>query len=154
MPKPLGFFIPLSSSYWIRSIRVSIHCCFCSRAVDRNSTHAAAARHQRSPRADASEDPVHLRMKPSPSKGSKAGAGKKRSRSEAEGSAQVSSSRPNPTKEWKKSKMKTEYLLALVNSGFCGRKRWICGAPPRATRTPWSRTPMRFPCSPGSWSAD
>jgi hypothetical protein len=62
-------------------------------------------------------------MKPSPSKGSNAGARKKRSCSEAEGSAQVSSpptSPPhlNPTKEWKKSKMKTEDLLALVNSGF------------------------------------
>jgi hypothetical protein len=62
-------------------------------------------------------------MKPSPSKSSKAGARKKRSHSEAEGSAQVSSPptsplRPNPTKEWKKSKMKTEDLLALVNSGF------------------------------------
>jgi hypothetical protein len=66
-------------------------------------------------------------MKPSPSKGSKAGAGKKRSRSEAEGSAQVTSPpmsppRPNPNKEWKKSKMKTEDLLALVNSGFLQKK--------------------------------
>jgi hypothetical protein len=61
-------------------------------------------------------------MKSSPSKGSKAGAGKKRSRSEAEGSAQGSSPTspppPSPAKEWKKSKMKTEDLLALVNSGF------------------------------------
>jgi hypothetical protein len=66
-------------------------------------------------------------MKTSPSKGLKVGAGKKRSRSEAEGSAQVSSpptspSRPNPNKEWKKSKMKTEDLLALVNSGFLREK--------------------------------
>jgi hypothetical protein len=66
-------------------------------------------------------------MKASPSKGSNARAGKKRSRSEAEGSAQVSSPptsppRPNPTKEWKKSKMKTEDLLALVNSGFLWEK--------------------------------
>jgi hypothetical protein len=66
-------------------------------------------------------------MKLSPSKGSKAGAGKKRSRSEAEGSAQVSSPptsppRPNLAKEWKKSKMKTEDLLALVNSGFLREK--------------------------------
>jgi hypothetical protein len=62
-------------------------------------------------------------MKPSPSKGSKAGAEKKRSRNEAEGSAQgslppTSPLRPNLAKEWKKSKMKTEDLLALVNSGF------------------------------------
>jgi hypothetical protein len=66
-------------------------------------------------------------MKSSPSKGSKVGAGKKRSRSEAEGSAQGSSlptspARPNPNKEWKKSKMKTEDLLALVNSGFLRKK--------------------------------
>jgi hypothetical protein len=66
-------------------------------------------------------------MKLSPSKGSKAGAGKKRSRSRAEGSAQVSSlptspTRPNPNKEWKKCKMKTEDLLALVNSGFLWEK--------------------------------
>jgi hypothetical protein len=62
-------------------------------------------------------------MKSSPSKGSKAGGGKKRSRSESEGSAQESSPptsppHPNPAKEWKKSKLKTEDLLALVNSGF------------------------------------
>jgi hypothetical protein len=66
-------------------------------------------------------------MKPSPSKGSKAGAGKKRSRSEAEGSAQRSSPptsppRPNPNEEWKKSKMKNEDLLALVNSRFLWEK--------------------------------
>jgi hypothetical protein len=66
-------------------------------------------------------------MKPSPSKGAKAGAGKKRSRNEAEGSAQeltppTSPPRPNPTKEWKKSKMKTEDLLALVNSRFLQEK--------------------------------
>jgi hypothetical protein len=66
-------------------------------------------------------------MKQSPSKGSKAGAGKKRPRSEAERSSQGSfpptfPPRPNPAKEWKKSKMKTEDLLALVNSGFLREK--------------------------------
>jgi hypothetical protein len=66
-------------------------------------------------------------MKPSPSKGSKAGTEKKRSRSEAEGFAQGSSPStsppcPNPAKEWKKSKMKKEDLLALVNSGFLREK--------------------------------
>jgi hypothetical protein len=66
-------------------------------------------------------------MKPSPSKSSKTGAGKKRSRSEADESTQVSSPptsppHPNPAKEWKKSKMKTEDLLALVNSGFMREK--------------------------------
>jgi hypothetical protein len=68
-------------------------------------------------------------MKSSSSKGAKAaaGAGKKRSHNEAEGSAQGSSpptsaARPNPNKEWKKSKMKTEDLLALVNGGFLREK--------------------------------
>jgi hypothetical protein len=66
-------------------------------------------------------------MKPSPSKSSKAGAGKERSRSEAEESAQglsppTSPVCPNPNKEWKKWKMKTEELLALVNSGFLREK--------------------------------
>jgi hypothetical protein len=66
-------------------------------------------------------------MKTSLSKGSKAGAGKKRSRSEAERSSQGSSPptsprRPNPAKEWKKSKMKTEDLMALVNNGFLWEK--------------------------------
>jgi hypothetical protein len=68
-------------------------------------------------------------MKSSPSKGAKtsAGAGKKRSRNEAEGSAQgstppTSPPRPNLNKEWKKSKAKTEDLLALVNSRFLREK--------------------------------
>jgi hypothetical protein len=66
-------------------------------------------------------------MKPSPSKGSKASGGKKRSRSDSEGSAQESSPptsppHPNPAKEWKKSKLKTEDLLPLVNSGFLREK--------------------------------
>jgi hypothetical protein len=68
-------------------------------------------------------------MKSSPSKGAKigAGAGKKRSRNEAEGSAQgstppTSPPRPNPNKEWKKSKVKTEDLLVLVNNGFLREK--------------------------------
>jgi hypothetical protein len=68
-------------------------------------------------------------MKSSPTKSMKtgAGAGKKRSRSEAEGFARDSSPptsppRPNPNKEWKKSKAKTEDLLALVNIGFLREK--------------------------------
>jgi hypothetical protein len=53
--------------------------------------------------------------------------GKKRSREEAAGSAggstpPVSPLRPNPNKEWKKSKAKTEDLLALLNSGFLWEK--------------------------------
>jgi hypothetical protein len=53
----------------------------------------------------------------------KTAARKKRSREEAVGSAggstpPVSPPLPNPNKEWKKSKAKTEDLLALLNSGF------------------------------------
>jgi hypothetical protein len=66
-------------------------------------------------------------MKPSPSKSLKTTGGKKRSREEAAGSAAgsmspVSPPRPNPNKEWKKSKAKTEDLLALLNSGFLREK--------------------------------
>jgi hypothetical protein len=62
-------------------------------------------------------------MKPSPSKSLKTASGKKRSREEAAGSAAgssppVSPPCPNPNQEWKKSKVKTEDLLALLNSGF------------------------------------
>jgi hypothetical protein len=51
----------------------------------------------------------------------------RRARDEAAGSARDSSPptsppRPNPNKEWKKSKAKTEDLLALVNSGFLREK--------------------------------
>jgi hypothetical protein len=75
-------------------------------------------------------------MKSSPSKTMKSGAGNKRSCSEAERSARDSSPptsppRPNPNKEWKKSKAKTEDLLVLVNSGFLREKemdRWRTAA--------------------------
>jgi hypothetical protein len=67
------------------------------------------------------------RMKPSLSKISKAAGGKKRTREEAAGSAAgtsppVSPPRPDPNREWKKSKAKTKYLLALLNSGFLREK--------------------------------
>ncbi len=66
-------------------------------------------------------------MKPSPSKTAKAAGGKKRSRDEAAGSAagtspSMSPPRPDPNREWKKSKAKTENLLALLNSGFIREK--------------------------------
>jgi hypothetical protein len=65
-------------------------------------------------------------MKASPSKSSKTGAGKKRARSEAEGSSPESSPpyspHPNPAKEWKKAKLKTEDLLAMVNIEFLREK--------------------------------
>jgi hypothetical protein len=56
-------------------------------------------------------------MKPSPSKTTKATDGKKRGRDEAAGSAAgaaplMSPPRPDPNREWKKSKVKTEDLLA------------------------------------------
>jgi hypothetical protein len=65
-------------------------------------------------------------MKPSPSKSTKT-AGKKRGHEEtavaAAGAAPpMSPPRPDPSREWKKSKMKTEDLLALLNSGFIREK--------------------------------
>jgi hypothetical protein len=62
-------------------------------------------------------------MKPSPSKTTEAAGGKKRSREEAARSAPgksppVSPPRLDPNREWKKSKAKTEDLLALLDSGF------------------------------------
>jgi hypothetical protein len=66
-------------------------------------------------------------MKPSPSKTWKAASGKKRTREEDAGSAAgtsppVSPPWPDPNGEWKKSKAKTEDLLALLNSGFLREK--------------------------------
>jgi hypothetical protein len=66
-------------------------------------------------------------MKPSPSKSMKTAGRKKRCREEAAGSTggstpPVSPPRPNPNKEWRKSKAKTEDLLALLNSGFLREK--------------------------------
>jgi hypothetical protein len=65
-------------------------------------------------------------MKPSPSKTAKT-AGKKRGYDEAAGAAAgaappISPPRLDPSREWKKSKMKTEDLLALLNSGFIREK--------------------------------
>jgi hypothetical protein len=66
-------------------------------------------------------------MKPSRSKSVKTTGGKKRGREEAARSAAgtslpVSPPRPDPNREWKKSKAKTEDLLALLNSGFIREK--------------------------------
>jgi hypothetical protein len=66
-------------------------------------------------------------MKASPAKSKKTGASKKRSRDEARDvdqslSSSPSSPRPNPAKEWKKAKLKTEDFLALVNNGFLCEK--------------------------------
>jgi hypothetical protein len=69
---------------------------------------------------------VTRRMKASLSKSMKTSAGKKRTRREAEDAAQESSPpstpRPNPAKEWKKAKLNSEDLLALVKSGFLRKK--------------------------------
>jgi hypothetical protein len=66
------------------------------------------------------------RMKPSPSKLLKA-AGKKRGREEAAAVATgvappISPPQADPSREWKKSKVKTEDLLALLNSGLIREK--------------------------------
>jgi hypothetical protein len=65
-------------------------------------------------------------MKSSPAKSMKTDATKKRTSNEAEDASQESSMpstpRPNPAKEWKKAKLKTEDLLALVNNGFLREK--------------------------------
>jgi hypothetical protein len=84
-------------------------------------------------------------MKPSPSKTTKAAGGKKTAREEAAGSAArtslpVSSPRPDPNREWKKSKAKTEDLLALLNSGFLREKEV---EPPPGIRTPWRKIRTR-----------
>jgi hypothetical protein len=65
-------------------------------------------------------------MKPSPSKTTKT-AGKKRGRDEAAVAAAgatppMSPPRPDPSREWKKSKMKTKDFLALLNSRFIREK--------------------------------
>jgi hypothetical protein len=90
-------------------------------------------------------------MKPSPSKTMKTAAGgKKRSREEATESAAgtsppVSPPRPNPNQEWKKSKAKTEDLLALLNSGFLREKEvdmwWAAAGDPY----PMEKNPDEIP---------
>jgi hypothetical protein len=88
-------------------------------------------------------------MKVSPSKSSKTSGGKKRSCGEAEGSAQESlppsSPHPNPTKEWKKSKLKTEDLLALVNSGFLREKEMDLWCAVDGDPYPMEKNPNEIP---------
>jgi hypothetical protein len=76
--------------------------------------------------------------------------GKKRSRSESEGSANelslpTSPSHPNPAKEWKKSKLKTEDLLALVNSGFLREKEMDLWHPAAGDPYPMEKNPDEIP---------
>jgi hypothetical protein len=97
------------------------------------------------------------RMKPSPSKSMKTAGGKKRSREEAVGSAggstpPVSPPRPNPNKEWKKSKVKTEDLLALVNNSFLHEKEVDMWRAAAGDPYPMEKNPMKSRCSPDSWS--
>jgi hypothetical protein len=76
--------------------------------------------------------------------------GKKRSHEEAarstEGSTPpVSPPRPNPNKEWKKSKAKTEDLLALLNNGFLREKEvdmWCAAA---GDASPMEKNPDEVP---------
>jgi hypothetical protein len=89
-------------------------------------------------------------MKASPSKGSNAGGRKKRSRSESEGSAHeslppTSPPHPNPAKEWKKSKLKTEDLLALVNSGFLRENEMDLWCPAAGDPYPMEKNPDEVP---------
>jgi hypothetical protein len=89
-------------------------------------------------------------MKAYPSKGSKAGAGKNKSRSESEGSAHESSPPTSPphanlAKEWKKSKLKTEDLLALVNSGFLREKEMDLWCPTIGDSYPMEKNPDEIP---------
>jgi hypothetical protein len=89
-------------------------------------------------------------MKPSPSKSMKTAAEKKRSREEAAESAEgstplTSPPRPNPNKEWKKSKAKTEDLLALLNSGFLREKEVYMWHAAAGDPYPMERNPDEIP---------
>jgi hypothetical protein len=91
-------------------------------------------------------------MKSSPSKSVKTGssARKKRSRDEAEVSAQwstpsTSPPRPNPNKVWKKSKAKTEDLLALVNSEFLREKEMDMWCATAGDPYPMEKNPDEIP---------
>jgi hypothetical protein len=89
-------------------------------------------------------------MKPSPSKSMKTTVRKKRSRAEAAGSAggstpPASPPHPYPNKEWKKSKAKTEDLLALVNSGFLLEKEVDMWRTAAGDPYPMDKTPDEIP---------
>jgi hypothetical protein len=126
--RPLGVFIPLSRSHLNRSAPELSPALLLSPSprnridldVSPPSTTSVAPERMRV------KTLVTWKMKASPSKSVKTGAGKKRTRSDAEDAATKlsppSTLRPNPAKEWKKAKLKTEDLLALVNSGFLREK--------------------------------
>jgi hypothetical protein len=80
----------------------------------------------------------------------KTGTGKKRSRDEAAESAQgstppTSPPRSDPNKEWKKSKAKTEDLLALVNSGFLREKEMDMWRAAAGDPYPMEKNPDEIP---------
>jgi hypothetical protein len=80
----------------------------------------------------------------------KTGTRKKRSRVEAAGSAQgstppTSPPRLNPNKEWKKSKAKTEDLLALVNNGFLREKEMDMWHATAGDPYPMEKNPNEIP---------
>jgi hypothetical protein len=89
-------------------------------------------------------------MKPSPSKSLKTASGKKRSREEAAGSAAgtsppMSPPWPNPNREWKMSKAKTEDLLALLNSGFLREKEVDMWRAAAGDPYPMEKNPDKIP---------
>jgi hypothetical protein len=88
-------------------------------------------------------------MKASSSKSMKTNVGKKRTRNEAKGSALESSPpstpRPNPAREWKKAKLKTEDLLALVNSRFLREKEMDVWHAAEGDLYPMEKNPDEIP---------
>jgi hypothetical protein len=89
-------------------------------------------------------------MKPSPSKALKTAGGKKRAREEAAGPAAgtsppVSPPRPDPNREWKKSKAKTDDLLALLNSGFLREKEVDMWRGAAGNPYPMEKNPYKIP---------
>jgi hypothetical protein len=80
----------------------------------------------------------------------KTAAGKKRSREEAAGSAErsmppASPPHPDPNKEWKKSKAKTEDLLALVKSDFLREKEVDMWSTTAGDPCPMEKNPDEIP---------
>jgi hypothetical protein len=53
--------------------------------------------------------------------------------------------RPNPNKEWKRSKAKTEDLLALVNSGFLREKKKDMWRAATGNSCPMEKNPDEIP---------
>jgi hypothetical protein len=91
-------------------------------------------------------------MKASPAKSKKTDASKKRSRDEAGDAGQSSlsppsSPHPNPAKEWKKEKMKSEDLLTLVNSGFLHEKEMDLWRTATGDPYPMEKNPDEIPMS-------